>query len=88
MGGARSLHPFDPARVLCERWAALAPDLAGHVTAVGFDPDSGRLTLCPESMAWATKTHLEQTRVIEAANKAAGRMTSSLFEGDGPTRRS
>ncbi|MEU4729615.1 DciA family protein [Streptomyces sp. NPDC023588] len=59
---------------LCERWAALAPDLAGHVTAVGFDPDSGRLTLCPESTAWATKTRLEQTRVIEAANMAAGRI--------------
>lgn len=58
---------------LCERWAAIAPDLAGHVAAVAFDPDSGRLTVCPESSAWATKTRLEQTRVIEAANKAAGR---------------
>ncbi|MFC7265855.1 hypothetical protein [Streptomyces lutosisoli] len=34
---------------LRERWAAIAPDLAGHVAAVGYDADSGRLTLCPES---------------------------------------
>lgn len=58
---------------LRERWAAIAPELAGHVAAVGFDPDSGQLTVCPESSAWATKARLEQTRIIEAANKAAGR---------------
>ncbi|MER0443188.1 DciA family protein [Streptomyces sp. Edi4] len=58
---------------LRERWAAIAPDLAGHVAAVAYDPDSGRLTVCPDSTAWATKARLEQTRVIEAANKAAGR---------------
>ncbi|MEU1077973.1 MULTISPECIES: DciA family protein [unclassified Streptomyces] len=58
---------------LPERWAALVPELAGHVAAVAFDPDSGRLTVCPESSAWATKARLEQTRVIAAANKAAGR---------------
>jgi hypothetical protein len=40
---------------LRERWAAIAPDLAGHVAAVGYDADSGRLTVCPESTAWATK---------------------------------
>ncbi|MFC8263763.1 DciA family protein [Streptomyces sp. NPDC057291] len=58
---------------LRQRWAAIAPDLAGHVAAVGFDPDSGRLTVCPESSAWATKARLEQARVIAAANKTAGR---------------
>ncbi|MER7000351.1 hypothetical protein [Streptomyces sp. NPDC000410] len=26
---------------LWRRWAAIAPDLAGHVTAVGHDPDPG-----------------------------------------------
>nr|CAA51962.1 TRA3 [Streptomyces prasinus] len=41
--------------------------------AVSYDPDSGRLTVCPESAAWATKARLEQTRVIAAANEAAGR---------------
>jgi hypothetical protein len=54
------------------RWAAVAPDLARHVTAVGYDADSGRLTLCPESTARVTKLRLEQTRVIEAANMSAG----------------
>ncbi|MCX5355612.1 DciA family protein [Streptomyces mirabilis] len=58
---------------LRKRWTAIAPDLAGHVAAVGYDADSGRLTLCPESTAWATKLRLEQARVIEAANTAAGR---------------
>ena len=64
---------------LRERWAAIAPDLAGHVAAVSYDPDSGQLTVCPESSAWATKARLEQTRVTAAANKAAGRtVVSSL----------
>ncbi|GGU61134.1 DciA family protein [Streptomyces lavendofoliae] len=58
---------------LRERWAAIAPELAGHVAAVSYDPDSGQLTVCPESSAWATKARLEQTRIIAAANKAAGR---------------
>ncbi|WP_409474619.1 DciA family protein [Streptomyces sp. HC307] len=41
--------------------------------AVGYDADSGRLTLCPESTAWATKLRLEQARVIDAANRSAGK---------------
>ncbi|MER7108786.1 DciA family protein [Streptomyces sp. NPDC000229] len=64
---------------LRERWAAIAPELAGHVAAVSYDPDSGWLTVCPESSAWATKARLEQARVIATANKAAGRtVVSSL----------
>ncbi|MFF8696747.1 DUF721 domain-containing protein [Streptomyces sp. NPDC015144] len=58
---------------LRDRWAAIAPELAGHVAAVAYDADSGRLTVCPESAAWATKARLEQTRIIAAANKSAGR---------------
>lgn len=58
---------------LCEQWAAIAPDLAGHVAAVGFDPDSGQFTVCPELSAWATKARLKQARGIAAANAAAGR---------------
>ncbi|WP_327749839.1 DciA family protein [Streptomyces europaeiscabiei] len=46
---------------LRQRWAAIAPELAGHVAAVGYDADSGQLTVCPESAAWATKTRLERT---------------------------
>lgn len=64
---------------LRDRWAAIAPELAGHVAAVSYDADSGRLTVCPESAAWATKARLEQSRIIAAANKAAGRtVVSSL----------
>ncbi|MEU6357011.1 DUF721 domain-containing protein [Streptomyces sp. NPDC047072] len=58
---------------LRERWEAIAPELAGHVFAVGYDPDSGRLTVCPESSGWATKVRLEQARIIAAANASAGR---------------
>ncbi|MGW1506693.1 DUF721 domain-containing protein [Streptomyces mirabilis] len=43
---------------LRERWEAIAPEFAGHVTAVGYDADPGRLTVCPESAAWATKLRL------------------------------
>ncbi|MER8116036.1 DciA family protein [Streptomyces sp. NPDC094031] len=45
---------------LRERWAALAPELAGHPAAVSYDADSGQLTVCPELSAWATKARLEQ----------------------------
>ncbi|MEV6840870.1 DciA family protein [Streptomyces sp. NPDC051133] len=58
---------------LRDRWAAIAPELAGHVAAVSYDADSGQLAVCPESAAWATKTRLEQTRIVAAANKSAGR---------------
>ncbi|MFJ9033104.1 DUF721 domain-containing protein [Streptomyces sp. NPDC102274] len=58
---------------LRERWAAIAPELARHVAAAAYDAHSGQLTVCPESSAWATKARLEQTRVIEAVNAAAGR---------------
>jgi hypothetical protein len=66
---------------LRERWAAIAPELAGHVAAVAYDPDSGQLTVCPESSVCATKTRLEQNRVIAAANKAAGRTVVSALRG-------
>ncbi|MFF3932889.1 DciA family protein [Streptomyces hirsutus] len=58
---------------LRERWAAITPELAGHVAAVSYDADTGQLTVCPESPAWATKARLEQTRIIAAANQSAGR---------------
>ncbi|MFF8867824.1 DciA family protein [Streptomyces sp. NPDC015139] len=55
------------------RWEAIAPELAGHVAAMSYDADSGRLTVCPESAAWATKARLERTRIVAAANASAGR---------------
>ncbi|MFE4540220.1 DciA family protein [Streptomyces scopuliridis] len=51
---------------------------------MSYDLDSGRLTVCPETSAWATQTRLEQTRVIAAANKAAGRTVEGRPR---PTRR-
>ncbi len=53
---------------LRERWAAIVPEFAGHVAAVSYAPDSGRLTVCLDSAAWAAKARLVQS----AANKAAG----------------
>ncbi|MEU9233555.1 DciA family protein [Streptomyces subrutilus] len=55
---------------LCERWAALAPDLAEHVAAVGYDAERGELTLRPDSPTWATKVRLETSRIITDANRS------------------
>ncbi|MFE2046013.1 DciA family protein [Streptomyces sp. NPDC059477] len=58
---------------LRERWAVIAPDLVGHVAAVGYEPDTGELTLRPDSAAWATKARMETARIIATANLAAGK---------------
>ncbi|MFK4069870.1 DciA family protein [Streptomyces sp. NPDC029674] len=56
------------------------PQFTGYVVAVSYAPGSGRLAVCPESTAWATKARLEQPRIIAAANQAAGRtVVSSLW---------
>ncbi|MFF3505567.1 DUF721 domain-containing protein [Streptomyces sp. NPDC003247] len=57
---------------LREQWVAIAPELAGHGVAVGYAPDSGQLTVCPGSSAWATGARLEQTRITAAANASEG----------------
>jgi hypothetical protein len=46
---------------------------------VAYDADAGQLTVCPESSAWAPKARLEKSRVIAAANKAAGRAVVSTL---------
>jgi hypothetical protein len=43
--------------VLSER-GVIAPELAGHVAAIGYDADTGGLTVCPKASAWAKKTRL------------------------------
>ncbi|MFD3937843.1 DciA family protein [Streptomyces sp. NPDC058611] len=58
-------------RAATERWAALAPDLADHVAAVGYDAERGELTLRPDSTTWATKARLEAPRIIADANRSA-----------------
>ncbi|MFB7784028.1 DciA family protein [Streptomyces vinaceus] len=55
---------------LCERWAAVAPDLAQHVAAVGYDAQRGELTLRPDSTAWAAKARLEVQRLIADAHRS------------------
>ncbi|MFI7246399.1 DciA family protein [Streptomyces qinglanensis] len=52
--------------------AAVSPNLASHVSAVAFHTDSGQLDLHPDSPAYATQLRLLSTRVIAAANDAAG----------------
>ena len=41
-----------------QQWPAIAPDLAPHVQAVGFDADHGRLDLLPDSPAYATQLRM------------------------------
>ncbi|MGY1583786.1 DciA family protein [Streptomyces sp. MN13] len=53
---------------LRERWVAIAPDLAGHFAAAGYDADAGRLTVCPESSAWVTRTRFVQARIVDGAS--------------------
>jgi hypothetical protein len=56
-----------------QQWPAIAPDLAPHVRAVGFDAEGGRLDLLPDSPAYATQLRMSTTRLIAMANQAAGR---------------
>jgi hypothetical protein len=56
-----------------QQWPAIAPDLAPHVKAVGFDAGTGRLDLLPDSPAYATQLRMSTTRLIAMANQAAGR---------------
>ncbi|MCC9707293.1 DciA family protein [Streptomyces sp. MNU76] len=48
--------------------AAAVPELAGHVQAVGFDADTGRLDVVPEAPAYGTKLRWSAPKMIEATN--------------------
>ncbi|MFR0367584.1 DUF721 domain-containing protein [Streptomyces sp. MCC20] len=48
--------------------AATAPELAGHVQAVAFDADTGRLDVAPEAPAYGTKLRWSTPKLIEAVN--------------------
>jgi predicted nucleic acid-binding Zn ribbon protein len=56
-----------------QQWPAIAPDLAPHVKAVGFDAEHGRLDLLPDSPAYATQLRMSTARLVAMANQAAGR---------------
>ncbi|MFF5893829.1 DciA family protein [Streptomyces globisporus] len=62
-----------------ERWpdiaATIAPQLADHVQALTFHPETGQLDLLPESPAYATQLRLISTRIITAANATTGNAT-------------
>ncbi|WP_432003956.1 DciA family protein [Streptomyces sioyaensis] len=49
--------------------AAAAPELAGHVQAVKFDADTGRLDVAPDAPAFGTKLRWSTPKLIAAANK-------------------
>ncbi|MEU2762959.1 DciA family protein [Streptomyces sp. NPDC007094] len=62
-----------------ERWpsiaATISPQLADHVQALTFHPETGQLDLLPESPAYATQLRLISTRIINAANETTGNGT-------------
>ncbi|WP_432068617.1 DciA family protein [Streptomyces sp. C10-9-1] len=52
--------------------AAVSPTLSAHVQATGYDPDTGRLDLRPDSPAYATQLRLLTARIIATANEHTG----------------
>ncbi|MFJ4585118.1 DUF721 domain-containing protein [Streptomyces echinatus] len=49
--------------------AAAAPELAGHVQAIGFDADTGRLDVAPDAPAYGTKLRWSAPKLVAAANE-------------------
>jgi hypothetical protein len=49
--------------------AAAAPELAGHVQAMKFDADTGRLDVAPDAPAYGTKLRWIAPKLIAAANE-------------------
>ncbi|MFF4874055.1 DciA family protein [Streptomyces sp. NPDC000961] len=52
--------------------AAVSPTLPAHVQATGYDPETGRLDLRPDSPAYATQLRLLTARIIATANEHVG----------------
>lgn len=65
--------PLPPAAASSARFddilAAAAPELAGHVQAVGFDVDTGRLDVAPDAPAYGTQLRWKAPKLIAAANE-------------------
>ncbi|MFI1510204.1 DciA family protein [Streptomyces sp. NPDC020597] len=59
-----------------DRWpdiaAAISPQLASHVTAVAFHPETRQLDLRPDSPAYATQLRLNSARIVATANSTVG----------------
>lgn len=69
-------------------WPDIAPELAEHVTAVAFDPETGALDLRPTSPAYATRLRLTSAallrRIIEHTGDQAVRSLRILAPGNAP----
>ncbi|MEH0449868.1 DUF721 domain-containing protein [Streptomyces sp. B21-102] len=53
--------------------AAAAPELAGHVQAVAFDADTGRLDVAPEAPAYGTKLRWSATEADRGGQREGAR---------------
>jgi hypothetical protein len=51
--------------------AAAAPELAGHVQAMAFDADTGRLDVAPDSPAYGTKLRWSAQKLVAASHECA-----------------
>ncbi|WP_309031298.1 DciA family protein [Streptomyces alfalfae] len=49
--------------------AEATPELTGHVRAVGFDADTGRLDVAPDAPAYGTQLRWSAPKLIAAANE-------------------
>ncbi|MGV9760316.1 DciA family protein [Streptomyces bangladeshensis] len=69
--------------------AAAAPELAGHVRAVQFDADIGRLDVTPDAPAYGTQLRWRAPELIEAANERVqgANVRAVHIQGPGPPRR-
>ncbi|NUP35748.1 MAG: DUF721 domain-containing protein [Streptomyces sp.] len=57
---------------ILDQWPQLAPDLAGKVAAVHYDPDLGRLDLRPASHAYGAQVRLIGGQLAERINTKLG----------------
>ncbi|MFJ2900247.1 DciA family protein [Streptomyces sp. NPDC087218] len=56
-------------------WPVLAEILPENLTAAGFDPASGTLSLRASSPAWAAQAHFLRDQIIHRVNEALGTPT-------------
>uniref|UniRef100_UPI003F4994DB hypothetical protein n=1 Tax=Streptomyces achromogenes TaxID=67255 RepID=UPI003F4994DB len=85
--GGSALAQFD------DILAAAAPELAGHVQAVKFDADTGRLDVAPDAPAYATQLRWSAPTLIAAAkdlvvqDRQSGNRGGWRFQGQRVLRR-
>ncbi|MFD8839772.1 DciA family protein [Streptomyces griseofuscus] len=68
----RGWEPPEPGGSILDQWPAIAPELAGKVTAVRFEHDTGTLHLQPASAAYATQLRLFQTQILRRIHEKTG----------------